>query len=86
MARDLEGTVNQAKTTMANVHNTTSTLNEDLKAAQSNFLLKGFFNKKKKAAKAKRDSISNIKQMHKDSVRNAKNSQKAQKDSTRKTQ
>ena len=55
MAKDLEGTVNQAKTTMANVHKTTSTLNEDLKAAQGNFLLKGFFNKKKK--KAKQDSI-----------------------------
>jgi phospholipid/cholesterol/gamma-HCH transport system substrate-binding protein len=58
MAKDLEGTVNQAKTTMANVHKTTSTLNEDLKAAQGNFLLKGFFNKKKKkAAKAKQDSL-----------------------------
>ncbi|MGZ3763212.1 MAG: MlaD family protein [Mucilaginibacter sp.] len=63
MARDLEGTVKQAKTTMANVHNTTSTLNEDLKAAQGNFLLKGFFNKKKKkAAKAKQDSIKRLKQ------------------------
>ncbi len=57
LSRDLEGTVKQAKTTMANVHNTTSTLNEDLKAAQGNFLLKGFFNKKKKAAKARQDSI-----------------------------
>lgn len=57
IARDLEGTVNQAKTTMKGVHATTATLNEDLKAAQSNFLLKGFFNKKKKAAKAKQDSI-----------------------------
>lgn len=57
MANDLDATVKQAKNTMANVHNTTSTLNEDLKAAQHNFLLKGFFNKKKKAAKAKQDSI-----------------------------
>ena len=57
MAKDLEGTVRQAKTTMANVHTTTTTLNEDLTAAQHNFLLKGFFNKKKKAAKAKQDSI-----------------------------
>ncbi|RYU89334.1 MCE family protein [Mucilaginibacter terrigena] len=57
MAKDLEGTVRQAKTTMKGVHATTATLNEDLKAAQSNFLLKGFFNKKKKAAKAKQDSI-----------------------------
>jgi phospholipid/cholesterol/gamma-HCH transport system substrate-binding protein len=40
---------------MKNVHTTTTTLNTDLKAAQSNFLLKGFFNKKKK--KAQQDSI-----------------------------
>ncbi|MBV8389411.1 MAG: MCE family protein [Mucilaginibacter sp.] len=57
MAKDLEGTVKQAKTTIANVHQTTGTLNEDLKAAQSNFLLKGFFKKKKKLEKARQDSI-----------------------------
>jgi phospholipid/cholesterol/gamma-HCH transport system substrate-binding protein len=57
MANDLDATVKQAKTTMANVHKTTATLNEDLTAAQHNFLLKGFFNKKKKALKAKQDSI-----------------------------
>jgi len=56
MANDLDATVKQAQSTMANVHKTTSTLNEDLTAAQHNFLLKGFFNKKKKAAKAKQDS------------------------------
>ncbi|MDP9046780.1 MAG: MlaD family protein [Bacteroidota bacterium] len=50
LSKDLEGTVRQAKTTMANVHTTTTTLNTDLKAAQSNFLLKGFFKKKKKQA------------------------------------
>jgi phospholipid/cholesterol/gamma-HCH transport system substrate-binding protein len=60
MAREMEKTVTQAKTTMQNVHKTTTTLNEDLKAAQSNFLLKGFFNKKKKAAKAKEDSIKKV--------------------------
>lgn len=57
LSKDLEGTVNQAKATMAGVHNTSATLNEDLKAAQHNFLLKGFFKKKQKAAKAKADSI-----------------------------
>ncbi|MDN3584196.1 MlaD family protein [Mucilaginibacter flavus] len=57
LSKNLESTVAQAQTTMKNVHATTGTLNEDLKAAQSNFLLKGFFNKKKKAAKAKQDSI-----------------------------
>jgi phospholipid/cholesterol/gamma-HCH transport system substrate-binding protein len=61
MANDLDATVKQAKKTMANVHKTTTTLNEDLTAAQHNFLLKGFFNKKKKAAKAKQDSIKKAK-------------------------
>ena len=55
MANDLDATVKQAQTTMKNVHTTTTTLNTDLKAAQSNFLLKGFFNRKKK--KAQEDSI-----------------------------
>lgn len=54
-SKDLEGTVKQARTTMKNVHATTTTLNTDLKAAQSNFLLKGFFKKKKK--QAQQDSI-----------------------------
>ena len=57
MAKDMEKTVSQAKTTIQNVHKTTTTLNEDLTAAQHNIFLKGFFNKKKKAAKAKQDSI-----------------------------
>ena len=65
MAKDLEGTVNQAKTTMANVHKTTGTLNEDLKAAQSNFLLKGFFKKKKKQEQAKKDSIKKAQEQQK---------------------
>jgi phospholipid/cholesterol/gamma-HCH transport system substrate-binding protein len=69
MAKDLEGTVSQAKTTMANVHATTTTLNTDLKAAQNNFLLKGFFNKKKrKAAKVAQDSV---KKIQKDSTKKA---------------
>jgi len=55
LSRDLEGTVAQAKTTITNVHATTATLNTDLKAAQSNFLLKGFFKKKRK--KQIQDSI-----------------------------
>ena len=54
MANDLDATVKQAKKTMQNVHTTTNTLNMDLKAAQHNFLLRGFFKKKEKA---KQDSI-----------------------------
>jgi len=57
IANNLNATVRQAQATMANVHTTTTTLNEDLTAAQHNFLLKGFFNKKKKREKAIRDSI-----------------------------
>jgi phospholipid/cholesterol/gamma-HCH transport system substrate-binding protein len=59
MARNMENTVKQAQTTMANVHQTSSTLNEDLTAAQHNFLLKGFFKKKQKA---KDDSLKKLKQ------------------------
>jgi phospholipid/cholesterol/gamma-HCH transport system substrate-binding protein len=72
IAKDLEGTVaqakttvQQAKTTIANVHTTSSTLNEDLKAAQHNILLRGFFRKKQKA---KRDSIKRAQ----DSIKKAK--------------
>jgi phospholipid/cholesterol/gamma-HCH transport system substrate-binding protein len=60
MARDVESTVKQAQNTIKKVHTTTNTLNEDLQAAQHNFLLRGFFNKKKKAAKAKQDSIKKV--------------------------
>lgn len=62
MARNMESTVKQAQTTMQSVKTSTGTLNEDLKAAQSNFLLKGFFKKKKAAAKAKQDSIKKAKE------------------------
>jgi phospholipid/cholesterol/gamma-HCH transport system substrate-binding protein len=62
MANDLHGTINDARSTINTVHKTSATLNEDLKAAQGNFLLKGFFNKKEKAAKAKQDSIKKAKE------------------------
>ncbi|PTQ99935.1 phospholipid/cholesterol/gamma-HCH transport system substrate-binding protein [Mucilaginibacter yixingensis] len=62
MAKDLEGTVRQAKTTIASVHTTSKTLNEDLTAAQHNFLLKGFFKKKQKA---KQDSLKKIQEAKK---------------------
>ncbi|MBW4890422.1 MCE family protein [Mucilaginibacter sp. HMF5004] len=57
MAKDMENTVKEAKSTMKSVKTTIGTANEDLKAAQNNFLLKGYFKKKEKAAKAKQDSI-----------------------------
>jgi phospholipid/cholesterol/gamma-HCH transport system substrate-binding protein len=59
MARNMENTVKQAQSTMKTVNKSSGTLNEDLKAAQSNFLLKGFFKKKQKA---KQDSLKKLKQ------------------------
>jgi phospholipid/cholesterol/gamma-HCH transport system substrate-binding protein len=55
LANNLDATVKQARSTIKNVHTTSATLNTDLQAAQSNFLLRGFFKKKKK--KAQQDSI-----------------------------
>ncbi|MES2267706.1 MAG: MlaD family protein [Bacteroidota bacterium] len=78
IARDLEGTVKQAKTTMKGVHATTATLNEDLKAAQHNFLLRGFFKKKEKA---KQDSLKKIREA-KEKAQEAK--EKAAKDAAKK--
>ncbi|MBS7565793.1 MCE family protein [Mucilaginibacter sp. Bleaf8] len=56
IARDLATTVSSAKTTIRNANRTTVTLNEDLKAAQHNFLLRGFFKKKEKEKQRKIDS------------------------------
>jgi phospholipid/cholesterol/gamma-HCH transport system substrate-binding protein len=56
IARDLATTVSSAKTTISNANKTTVTLNEDLKAAQHNFLLRGFFKNKEKAKQKKIDS------------------------------
>ena len=75
MAKDLEGTVKQAKTTIANVHKTSGTLNEDLKAAQSNFLLRGFFKKKRKQEKARQDSIKKARDQQKQNDRPKKDDQ-----------
>ncbi|WP_259071268.1 MlaD family protein [Mucilaginibacter sp. X4EP1] len=55
LANNLDATVKQAQSTIKNVHTTSSALNTDLKAAQNNFLLKGYFKKQKK--KQQQDSI-----------------------------
>ena len=62
MADQIQTTVLQANKTMTNVRATSATLNEDLKAAQNNFLLKGYFNKKKKAEQNRLDSIKKAKE------------------------
>lgn len=74
MADQIQTTVLQANKTMKNVRATSATLNEDLKAAQGNFLLKGYFNKKKKAEQNRLDSIKKVQEK----ARKAK--EKAQKD------
>jgi len=78
MARDMEGTIAAAHTTVKNVNASTVTLHEDLKAAQGNFLLRGFFKKKEKV---KQDSIKKVqKQAKKDSTQRADATKKAQRE------
>lgn len=83
MATDLEGTITEARSTINTVHKTSATLNEDLKAAQGNFLLKGFFNKKKKAGQAKLDSIKKAKE---NAIKAAEKAKKDQAKATEKAQ
>ncbi|MGI4803665.1 MAG: MlaD family protein [Janthinobacterium lividum] len=59
LANDLEGTVKQANSTLKSVKKGTEGFSQNMEAVQHNFLLKGFFNKKKKAAKKRQDSIKN---------------------------
>ncbi len=61
LANDLEGTVRQANSTLKTVKKGTEGFSQNMEAAQHNFLLRGFFNKKKKAAQKKQDSIKNAK-------------------------
>lgn len=78
MADQIQSTVVQANKTMKNVRATSTTLNEDLKAAQSNFLLKGYFNKKKKAEQKRLDSIKKVKENQQKAIEKArKEAQKA---------
>ncbi|WP_343691376.1 MlaD family protein [Chitinophaga sp.] len=51
MANDLEGTVNEAKKTMKAVHKGSEGFSENMEALKHNFLLRGYFRKKEKAAK-----------------------------------
>ena len=78
MADQIQTTVVQANKTMKNVRATSATLNEDLKAAQSNFLLKGYFNKKKKAEQKRLDSIKKVKENQQKAIlKTQKDAQKA---------
>ena len=57
LANDLEGTVKQAKSTLKTVKQGTQGFSDNMEAAKHNFLLRGFFKKKAKAAQKKQDSI-----------------------------
>ena len=48
---------NTLDSTMANLQGATKGLNENMQAAQNNFLLKGFFKKKKKAEEKKQEDL-----------------------------
>ncbi|WP_158800000.1 MlaD family protein [Pedobacter sp. L105] len=59
LADNLQNTIKSANKAVGSVHKTSATLNEDLKAAQHNFLLRGYFKKKKQQKAA--DSLKRIK-------------------------
>jgi phospholipid/cholesterol/gamma-HCH transport system substrate-binding protein len=61
LANDLEGTVKQARSTLKTVKQGTQGFSDNMEAAKHNFLLKGFFKKKAKAAQKKQDSIKTAK-------------------------
>lgn len=64
-------TAQSLKSTIKNLNTSTVLLNEDLKAAQNNFLLRGFFKKKAKAEeKARADSLKAVQQQLPDSTAN----------------
>ncbi len=62
-------TAQSLRSTIKNLNTSTVLLNEDLKAAQNNFLLRGFFKKKAKAEeKARADSLKAVQQQLPDST------------------
>ncbi len=62
-------TAQSLKSTLKNLNTSTVLLNQDLKAAQNNFLLRGFFKKKTKAEEKQRaDSLKTVQQQMPDST------------------
>lgn len=61
LAKDLEGTVRQARSTLQTVKQGTQGFSDNMEAAKHNFLLRGYFKKKAKATQKKQDSIKNAK-------------------------
>jgi phospholipid/cholesterol/gamma-HCH transport system substrate-binding protein len=54
--------------TMVNIKKSSKGLDENMQAAKHNFLLKGFFNKKAKAAQATKDSLEKVKAKEQKSI------------------
>jgi phospholipid/cholesterol/gamma-HCH transport system substrate-binding protein len=59
LANNMEKTIETVRTTTSNISKTANTVNENMEAAKSSFLLKGSF--KKKERKRIKDSIENAK-------------------------
>jgi phospholipid/cholesterol/gamma-HCH transport system substrate-binding protein len=78
MANDLEGTVNEAKKTMKAVHKGSEGFSENMEALKHNFLLRGYFRKKEKAAKEAQEK----QDKQQDKQQEKKKSKKADKDSS----
>ncbi len=76
LAKGLEGTVSSAQKTIASVKQSSEGFTENMTALKSNFLLKGFFKKKQKAAQNRRDSIKALR----DSARAARKARRAKKE------
>lgn len=69
MAKDLDATVQSAKSTMESVHKATTSINQTVNKAQNSFIVKTLFGSKTKAQK---DSINKAKKAKRDSTKNAK--------------
>ncbi|RFM31901.1 MlaD family protein [Chitinophaga silvisoli] len=80
MANDLEGTVNEAKKTMKAVHKGSEGFSENMEALKHNFLLRGYFRKKEKAAKEAKEKQQE--QQEKKEKQEKKNAKKKSTDST----
>ena len=76
MANDLEGTVNEAKKTMKAVHKGSEGFSENMEALKHNFLLRGYFRKKEKAAQEAKEKQEKQDKQEKQKNRKSKKSDK----------
>lgn len=76
MANDLEGTVNEAKKTMKAVHKGSEGFSQNMEALKHNFLLRGYFRKKEKAAKEEKEKQEKLQKEGKEEPKQDKKSKK----------